>query len=300
MAAHNSATVAIRVGRWVLSDESAGTKLEDHPNEIQITESSEPVERHPEFFFDNTLIAIQIGKTLFNVHKYQLAKSEVFSDMFKLPKPGGNTPEEGSSPEYPIKLEGVAASDFVALLRVLYASHFSSNHPAPEAPLVVPAFRLANLFGFSELRAYLLPLAEKNLDAVEKVLFSREFGIKEWLVPALTHLCERESPLSSEEARKLGAESILMIMRIREQHRTRPSTGPFTVDQYYCSPCTSTGFIGVGSQTHTCDKCGTRGPNYYRYGWPAEATHSSTAMADNATIEAGVKKWIEHGCTMKD
>ncbi|CAE6408943.1 unnamed protein product [Rhizoctonia solani] len=164
----------------------------DNPNEIDISDdesgtgSSEPLERHPEFFFDNTLVAIQskVGKTLFNVHKYQLAKSKVFSERFKMRELEGDEPEEGSSPERPIKLTGVSTSDFTALLRVLYASHFSSNQPAPEAPLIVPAFRLANIFNFSELRIFLFPLAEKNLNDVDKITFAKEFDIKEWLAPA--------------------------------------------------------------------------------------------------------------------
>ncbi|EUC54513.1 BTB/POZ domain protein, partial [Rhizoctonia solani AG-3 Rhs1AP] len=162
-----------------IPDEGSNTSAETSNNR-----SSEPLERHPEFFFDNTLVAIQVEKTLFNVHKYQLVKSEVFSDMFGIPKPEGDQPEEGSSPENPIELKGVSAADFTALLRVLYASYFSSNPPAPEASLIVPAFRLANMFNFSQLRAFLLPFAEENLDDVDMIVFAREFDIKEWLVPA--------------------------------------------------------------------------------------------------------------------
>jgi hypothetical protein len=49
-------------------------------------------------------------------------KSETFSDMFKIVKPSGEEPEEGSSPENPIMLLGVAATDFECLLTVLYAT----------------------------------------------------------------------------------------------------------------------------------------------------------------------------------
>ncbi|KAG8739299.1 hypothetical protein FRC11_000775, partial [Ceratobasidium sp. 423] len=84
-------------------------------------ELSGVIVRHPEFFFDNTLVAIQVENTLFNVHKYQLTKSEVFSDMFKTPKVEDNEPEAGSSPEHPIIIKDIAASDFAALLKVLYA-----------------------------------------------------------------------------------------------------------------------------------------------------------------------------------
>ncbi|CUA72025.1 hypothetical protein RSOLAG22IIIB_04886 [Rhizoctonia solani] len=274
----------------------------DNPNEIERsdedsdTESSGPPERHPEFFFDNTLIAIQVKRTLFNVHKYQLAKSEVFSERFKIRKAEGDGPEEGSSPDYPIKLKGVSASDFTALLRVLYASHFSSNQPAPEAPLIIPAFRLAHMFNFSELRAYLLPLAEENLNDVDKIAFAREFGIKQWLAPAHIRLCEREEHLSGEEARKLGVESVLIISRMREQHRNKPSSSPFVTNNYYCNGCI--GMSGpVGSSN--CSICGHY-VSVVRCNGPGRIAQGGTTVGSNTTIEAGVNKWVEDGCVMKD
>jgi hypothetical protein len=63
----------------------------------------------------------KVEDTLFNVHKYQLLKSETFSDMFKVPRGADGNPEEGASSEHPIVMQGVTASDFEALLTVLYA-----------------------------------------------------------------------------------------------------------------------------------------------------------------------------------
>ncbi|CAE6499018.1 unnamed protein product [Rhizoctonia solani] len=181
MEQRSSAKLKSRSGKWILNfiGQEMESESANNPNDTSCTSIPETEVRHPTFFFDNILVAIKIENTLFNVHKYQLVKSEVFSDMFKVPNPGGNTPEEGSSPENPIIIQGVAASDFAALLTVLYTSHFSSNRPDPDAPLIVPAFRLANMFNFSDLRAFLLPLAEKNLNDVDKVIFAREFDIKE-------------------------------------------------------------------------------------------------------------------------
>ncbi|CAE6432867.1 unnamed protein product [Rhizoctonia solani] len=174
-----------------------------HPaGELPNADPPEEVVRHPDFFFDNTLVAIQVENTLFNVHKYQLMKSEVFSDMFKMPRTEGDA-EEGSSPQRPIVMKGIPASDFADLLKVLYASLFSSNQPVPDAALLIPAFRLANILNFSELRDYLLPLAEKDLSDVEKIEFAREFDIKDWLAPAHMRLCLREKPLTTVEAKKL-------------------------------------------------------------------------------------------------
>ncbi|KEP48478.1 BTB/POZ domain protein [Rhizoctonia solani 123E] len=291
----SSVTLKGRTSRWVLVEDTSGANSNDTAPSAQ--ESEPRLERHPEFFFDNTLVAIQIGTMLFNVHKYQLVKSEVFSDMFKIPKPAGDEPEEGSSPEHPITLEGVSASDFTALLRVLYASHFSSNQPAPEASLVIPAFRLANLFNFSELRAYLLPLAEQNLDDVDKIVFAREFDIKEWLVSAHVRLCQREKPLSGEEANKLGVQSVLIISRMREQHRSRNSSPGLTPNNHYCSAC-----IGITYTGHTydrdCDACGTRYAGMLRYDKLGLAVQGNTTTTDGVSIEAGVKKWLEDGCTI--
>ncbi|CAE6436042.1 unnamed protein product, partial [Rhizoctonia solani] len=215
------------------------------------------VERHPEFFFEDRLVTIQVEGTLFNVHQYQLTKSEVFSDMFKMPK--GEGPEEGS-PDHPIVIKGVAASDFTALLRVLYASHFSSSQPTLATGLIISAFRLANMWNFSELRAYLLPLAEKHLDDVDKIVFAREFDLNEWFAPAYIRLYQREQHLTIEEAKKLEVESILLISHMRERYRsgnTENRSWPFAVNGYYCSNCTGLTHAAFGS--FPCQECNSSG-----------------------------------------
>ncbi|KAG8727053.1 hypothetical protein FRC12_022846, partial [Ceratobasidium sp. 428] len=100
--------------------------------------------RHPKFCFDNTLIAIEIEDTLFNVHKYQLMKLTTFSDMFAIAEESEDdkATQEGSSLDRPIVMQGVLAADFECLMTVLYASHFSAHQPEPEAELIIPAFRL--------------------------------------------------------------------------------------------------------------------------------------------------------------
>ncbi|KAG9082703.1 hypothetical protein FRC06_004893, partial [Ceratobasidium sp. 370] len=187
------------------------------------TEGAQPpdvVNRHPKFFFDNTLIAIRIENTLFNVHKYQLMKSTTFSDMFAIAEESDyeQTTQEGSSPDNPIVMKGVSAADFECLMTVLYASHFSAQQPEPEASLIIPAFRLASMWNFSELCAYLMPLAERVLSDVDKVAFAREFNFNDWLVPAHVRLCLRPGKITTEESGKLGLESTLFISRFREEH----------------------------------------------------------------------------------
>jgi len=225
--------------------------------------------RHPEFYFDNTLVVIQIEDTLFNVHKYQLMKSKTFKDMFSVAEAsGGDLEEEGSSPENPIQMLEVSASDFEALLKVLYATRFSTNQPDPEASLIIPAFRLANMWEFRELREYLIPLAEKVLNDVDKIAFAREFDVKDWLAPALTRLCQRAEPLTSEESSKLGVDSLLLVSRIREEKLTpaKPLACP----------------SGCGTQL-TCTKCENH-------------PDSSVSSLPDGEIEPKVKAWIDNGC----
>ncbi|CAE6432758.1 unnamed protein product [Rhizoctonia solani] len=267
-------------------------KSDDSPDEVSGTEAPEAVVPHPQFFLDNTLVAIQIEKTLFNVHKYQLVKSEVFSDMFKNSKGEGDEPEPGSSPDHPIVIKGVAASDFAALLQVLYESHFSRNQHIPETPLIIPSFRLTHLLNFSELRTYLLPLAEKNLDDVDKITFAREFDIKEWLAPAHVRLCQREKPLSTEEARKLGVDSVLILWRMRERYRSRSYD-----NKVYCYSCAGMTYTG---SSHTCQGCsGSYGTGYLRQDGPGRIAQQKFTV-DSSSVTAGVKKWVESDCVVED
>ncbi|CUA69687.1 hypothetical protein RSOLAG22IIIB_14082 [Rhizoctonia solani] len=292
MAKKKPATLMSQAGSMVYTGRASANIPNDNPVAPPTDEVPQTIVQHPEFFFDNTLIAIQIENTMFNVHKYQLAKSEVFSDMFKLPKPEGDEPEEGSSPKHPTVIEGVSASDFAALLRVLYASHFSSNQPAPEASLIIPAFRLANMFDFSELRAFLLPLAENSLGDVDKIVFAREFDVKEWLAPAFIRLCQREERLSVEEARKLQVDSVLMISHMWEQFRGRNSTA--ITGQYYCYGCV--GMKPYGGDAH-CKHCSGYTSSALRCIGPG--TMGANSNTSDTSIEAEVNKWVEDSFASK-
>ncbi|KAG9075093.1 hypothetical protein FRC06_010269, partial [Ceratobasidium sp. 370] len=128
------------------------------------------------------------------------------------------TTREGSSLDHPIVMQGVSASDFECLMTVLYASHFSAHQPEPEGSLIIPAFRLANMWNFMELCAYIKPLAEKALSDVDKIVFAREFKVAEWLAPAHARLCLREERITTQEAEKLGINSLLYISRFREEN----------------------------------------------------------------------------------
>ncbi|CAE6494759.1 unnamed protein product [Rhizoctonia solani] len=268
--------------------------------EVVATEPNAIVRQHEEFFFNDALVAIQIEDTLFNVHKYQLLKSETFSDMFKIPKVEDDKTEEGSSPKHPIKIEGVKASDFAALLKVLYAGQFCTHQLPPTAPLVVPALRLANMWGFSDLHSCLLSLAAKVLGDIDKVLLARELGIDSWLAPAHIRLCQRREQLTTGEAGKLGMDSVLLVTRMREKNASKDK-GRFSAG-YYCPNCS--GFSSSTSNSAltqysnmTCKACQAQGRNFVYYGGGGA---SMTGTWNSITLKAEVNKWVQDGCMFKD
>ncbi|KAG9119008.1 hypothetical protein FRC07_006188 [Ceratobasidium sp. 392] len=228
------------------------------------------ISRHPEFCFDNTLVAIQVENTLFNIHKYQLLKSTTFSDMFAIADESQDeeSPREGSSLDHPIVMQGVSASDFVCLMKVLYASHFSSHQPDPEAVLIIPAFRLASMWNFAELCAYLKPLAERVLGDVDKIVFAQEFGVAEWLVPAYAKLCLREEKITGQEAEKLGLSSLLFVSRFREDN-------PRKVDGT-TARCSSCNF-------DTCYNCGNA------------FTVTAKPMPAEEEVKQSIQDWLDKG-----
>ncbi|KAG8737468.1 hypothetical protein FRC10_008152 [Ceratobasidium sp. 414] len=166
--------------------------------------------------------------------------------MFSL---GDATPVSGEGSENnPIKLSGVPSDDFEKLLTMLYTFHYSNDKPVEDASLLMPALRLANMWNFSELRALLIPLAEKTLNDVDKIVYAREFGATEWLAPAHVQLCMRETPLTKGEATKVGLDSILIISHLREKalltHTQPPSSGSCN-----CASCRKTYVAGPGTYT---------------------------------------------------
>ncbi|KAF8599928.1 hypothetical protein BDV93DRAFT_608998 [Ceratobasidium sp. AG-I] len=252
----------------------SGTKdaIAGDPGVVSSGKPAIATRRHSKFFFDHALVVIQIEDLLFGVHKYQLLKSETFSDMFKIAGESNPDNREGSSPENPIIMSGVKASDFEALLTVLYATQYE---PDIDTSLIIPAYRLANMWDFKELCTYLVVLAEKVLSDVDKIVFARESDVKDWIVPAHVRLCQRNKTLTSEEASKLGPDSLLLMYRIKEDKlnavisATKCPNHLTTAQYLYCSTC--------------------QGNFHFRAG-----------ITTDDAVEQSVKTWFENGCLFAD
>ena len=54
----------------------------------------------------------------------------------------------------------------------------------------------------------------------DRLLLARTYSIDDWVVPALSALCERTAPLSLSEARQMSIEDVVLVSTVREDIRS--------------------------------------------------------------------------------
>jgi len=77
---------------------------------------------------------------------------------------------------------------------------------------------LSTRWGFASLRK----LALKSMTPptpYDQLVLARAYSVDEWVLPALTALCERTLPLSLDEARDMRMEDVIMVATVREDIR---------------------------------------------------------------------------------
>ena len=55
----------------------------------------------------------------------------------------------------------------------------------------------------------------------DRLLLARTYSVDDWVNPALSALCEREAPLSLDEARQMDIEDVVLVATVREDIRSR-------------------------------------------------------------------------------
>ncbi|KAG8708199.1 hypothetical protein FRC09_001386, partial [Ceratobasidium sp. 395] len=124
------------------------------------------------------------------------------------------------------------------------------------------------MWNFESVCTHLKPLAERVLDHADKIVFAREFGLTDWLAPAHARLCLRQENLTSEEAGKLGLESVFFIFKCREAHQ-----------------------LGNRCKTAHCPTCGNSTcRNCRSFMVPAIPAPSEQKILEEA------RAWVDKGC----
>ncbi|KZT03910.1 uncharacterized protein LAESUDRAFT_683082 [Laetiporus sulphureus 93-53] len=178
--------------------------------------------RHPEFYFEDGNLVILVEGTLFRVFRSSFTRhSAVWRELFLLPEPAECIPE-GLSDDSPLFLSGISSVDFERLLWIIYPPRYGV-HNAHGIDAWVSILDLAIRWEFADIRALAIrELQSLEMSAVDKIILSRRFDIRDqWAIAAYVALCERPTPLTLEEANRLGIDSAVRIAQLREQLRCR-------------------------------------------------------------------------------
>ncbi|KAI6103730.1 hypothetical protein EDD16DRAFT_1493486 [Pisolithus croceorrhizus] len=162
---------------------------------------------------------VQVEDSLFKVPREPFEKeSEVFCDMFSLPQ-GSSVVVEGTGDENPIRIDRTSKDDFEQLLKALLHRKFGSQPDLPHGTEQwTSVLKLSTAWNFERLRqAAIDALTESGIGAVDRVVLSQRYYIKNWLLPALNELARRPEPITLEEAKRMGIDIALKLASVRER-----------------------------------------------------------------------------------
>jgi hypothetical protein len=77
---------------------------------------------------------------------------------------------------------------------------------------------LSTRWGFASLRRLTLGSIEPPTP-FDQLLLARAYSVEEWVLPALSELCERTVPLSLNEARQMSIDDVVLVTTVREDIR---------------------------------------------------------------------------------
>lgn len=95
--------------------------------------------------------------------------------------------------------------------------------------------KLSKMWSFTRVQEFAIQQMEPMLATkpLDKVALAQDYGVTEWLVPALLQLARREEPIGLEDVRKLGLDTALKLADVRESAQ---STMPTWAGRYYMNP----------------------------------------------------------------
>ena len=76
--------------------------------------------------------------------------------------------------------------------------------------------KLATQWGFASIRELSIDMLGCIVSPVEKLTLAHAYSVDEWLLPAYYALCGQAKPLTKEEGRRIGADSVILIHQVRE------------------------------------------------------------------------------------
>ncbi|KAJ7145915.1 hypothetical protein C8R44DRAFT_972864 [Mycena epipterygia] len=188
--------------------------------------------RHPEYYFTDGNLVIQVSDTLFRLWDGALRRH---STAFPVPvaspqmdNKGGAGVENGNvapgtDDAHPLVLEGIESVDFERLLWVIYPPVIGqclATTPGDWTAILSLATRYAfpaiRTLALRELGA--LSMEDKDMDPVSKIALLAKYDVpRQWAYGAFVALCARPGALELEEGRRLGVEMTVLVAGAREK-----------------------------------------------------------------------------------
>ena len=177
------------------------------------------------YYFEPGDLHIIVEETRFRVHSYFFARdSPVFHKLLNPASPGDN--KHGSSESDAMMLADVSVQDFETFLWVFYNPRYSLYDAPVETWHTI--LRLADKWDFKQVKELAVrePNKKKDLALIDRMALYQAYKVdNKHLVPLYAELVKRDRPLSIEEARVLGLETMVLVNTAREKLRANPSNG---------------------------------------------------------------------------
>ena len=104
-------------------------------------------------------------------------------------------------------------------------------------------------WGFASLRRLALGSIEPPTP-FDQLLLARAYSVDEWVLPALSELCERTVPLSLKEARQMSTEDIVLVTTVREDIRHH-ALQVDTAEIPHCIEAAQAGMVAIAAAAST-------------------------------------------------
>jgi hypothetical protein len=167
-----------------------------------------PILQHLRYFFSDVITDFMVEGTVFRVHRYFLDRE------------CSNFPRTTNRADGMIELEGVTKLEFESLLDLFYEGKPNEKFLPLDAWIAI--LSISTRYQMEVVRAHSIDQINNfvpRIDPTKQVVLARKCDVPEWLSGAYTALCQRKEPISPEEGRELGIETMAQLSEIRERLR---------------------------------------------------------------------------------